>query len=281
MRERTARRGPKFPLPVETSDSTYYSIDTTEDIYGTTLLPSQRCYVDPWDLENYDYVRKSVKIDPTPQSTSFYDSSKSPSPAGEPVATQYFYMQKSGDFECADCYSKADEEALFNTVKYDDYPGGDPRMYNTYGDFGSSSPSSERNSSCGEESVATLRRNTTAGFGATPRRRGMSLPKPEPMVDYPSAPYDYCSPYGETPYASVCSVPDCYECLSQNHNALLYSSPPSIYESSFYGSTLSRRSESLYGNTYGNKFGLSKKGLLQIDYSCSWNDLDRVIGRNF
>lgn len=59
------RRGPKMALPTscrgnyeEVSESPYYTIDNTEDIYGTTLLPSQRCYVDPWDLENYDYVRK-------------------------------------------------------------------------------------------------------------------------------------------------------------------------------------------------------------------------------
>lgn len=71
MRERShttpRRRGPKQPLPqdalyndssFESQESPYYTIDNTEDIYGTTLLPSQRCYVDPWDLENYDYVRK-------------------------------------------------------------------------------------------------------------------------------------------------------------------------------------------------------------------------------
>ncbi|EDX15550.1 GD15236 [Drosophila simulans] len=32
---------------------------------------------------------------------------------------------------------------------------------------------------------------------------------------------------------------------------------------------------------YARKFGLSKKGLLQIDYSCSWNDLDRVMQRHY
>lgn len=63
MRERSQttprrrRAGPKQPLP---SVESPYNIDNTEDIYGTTLLPSQRCYVDPWDLENYDYVRKKI-----------------------------------------------------------------------------------------------------------------------------------------------------------------------------------------------------------------------------
>jgi len=69
MRERSQttprrrRAGPKQALPSEgvgALESPYYSIDNTEDIYGTTLLPSQRCYVDPWDLENYDYVRKKI-----------------------------------------------------------------------------------------------------------------------------------------------------------------------------------------------------------------------------
>lgn len=73
------RQGPRHPLPSRHSseinqtmsnyesndrseysrqESPYYTIDNTEDIYGTTLLPSERCYIDPWDLENYDYVRK-------------------------------------------------------------------------------------------------------------------------------------------------------------------------------------------------------------------------------
>lgn len=72
MRERSQttprrrRAGPKQALPGSSSEgvgaleSPYYTIDNTEDIYGTTLLPSQRCYVDPWDLENYDYVRKKI-----------------------------------------------------------------------------------------------------------------------------------------------------------------------------------------------------------------------------
>jgi len=38
---------------------------------------------------------------------------------------------------------------------------------------------------------------------------------------------------------------------------------------------------SLYSGIYARKFGLSKKGLLQIDYSCSWNDLDRVMQGHF
>lgn len=94
MRERSQttprrrRAGPKQPLP---SVESPYNIDNTEDIYGTTLLPSQRCYVDPWDLENYDYVRKKIDADvvaPQPEYETALDyehsSSQSPSPTATP-----------------------------------------------------------------------------------------------------------------------------------------------------------------------------------------------------
>lgn len=42
----------------ERKDGQYYTIESTEEIYSTTLSAKQRNYVDPWDLENYDYVRK-------------------------------------------------------------------------------------------------------------------------------------------------------------------------------------------------------------------------------
>lgn len=153
----------------------------------------------------------------------------------------------------------------------------------------SSSSSNERHSSIGDESISTLMLHTP-GFGAmTARRRSVVLPKPAPKLEFPAPPpmspvpsYDpYGNPYATLPY---CSVSDCYECLY---------STPSIYgalggtvagSTSLYGgsSTLARRpASSLYGGIYANKFGLSKKGLLQIDYSCSWNDLDRVIRRNY
>lgn len=40
---------------------------------------------------------------------------------------------------------------------------------------------------------------------------------------------------------------------------------------------------SIYGGEpiYANKFGLSKKGLLQIDYSYNWDDLDKTIGSSY
>lgn len=42
----------------ERKDGQYYTIESTEEIYSTTLSAKQRNYIDPWDLENYDYVRK-------------------------------------------------------------------------------------------------------------------------------------------------------------------------------------------------------------------------------
>lgn len=44
----------------ERKDGQYYTIESTEEIYSTTLSAKQRNYIDPWDLENYDYVRKWV-----------------------------------------------------------------------------------------------------------------------------------------------------------------------------------------------------------------------------
>lgn len=103
MRERSQttprrrRAGPKQPLPGVESP---YNIDNTEDIYGTTLLPSQRCYVDPWDLENYDYVRKKIDaVDvvaaPLPDYETTLDYEREPSSAQSspsPLATPGYGM---------------------------------------------------------------------------------------------------------------------------------------------------------------------------------------------
>ncbi|EDW04385.1 GH19660 [Drosophila grimshawi] len=83
-----------------------------------------------------------------------------------------------------------------------------------------------------------------------------------------------------------CSLPDCDEC-QQQATSLIYAAPSTLYGTlaggrvaTQYDST-SPSDSSLYAGIYARKFGLSKKGLLQIDYSCSWNDLDRVMGRQY
>lgn len=178
----------------------------------------------------------------------------------------------------------------------------------------SSSSTEHHNSSIGDE-VAYTRRSSTmprpqrqsmsSNYGPSStliRKRSksnlrkssppqLSFPSP-PAIPPPSSssPYDYSNPYATLPY---CSISDCYECLSQAQQygnttvaggSMLYGcSSPSMYgvKSVYSGSTMQRTSSSLYGGIYGSKFGLSKKGLLQIDYSCSWNDLDRVMGRHY
>lgn len=54
----------------------------SEGTLSTKNSSSPRNYIDPWDLENYDYIRK--RMDPK-------DFSSSPSPAGEPLDASFYY----------------------------------------------------------------------------------------------------------------------------------------------------------------------------------------------
>lgn len=125
---------------------------------------------------------------------------------------------------------------------------------------------------------------------------------PPAPPNLPSPGYDYCHPYATLPPA-CCSLSECYECWNAGHylyngHQAMYSGgnggPPfpisasmSCYSTLRYGGSggiigsTSRSSVSYSRGHLIQKFGLSKTGLLQIDYSCSWNDLDRVIGRNY
>ncbi|XP_002033507.2 uncharacterized protein LOC6608788 [Drosophila sechellia] len=389
MRERSQttprrrRAGPKQALPgssaegVGALESPYYTIDNTEDIYGTTLLPSQRCYVDPWDLENYDYVRK--KIDDVTGGGGGGDgeaiepayggggNSLSPSPtygygvgacAGVGVgmsATMPRPHTQSRRVSRAQCQLEccvpqrtrrrsrsARKEPLYTArsdiygvpSRYEDYMatmtrqlqldngedeepedlyGEEQRqLYNGFGGFSSTS-STEHPSSIGDEQpvlqrrAATMQRrsvpsemqrstNMAGGYGTAPhprrKRSGKAAPMATPpQIDFPAPPplspaYDYCNPYATLPY---CSIPDCSECQQQ-----IYAAPSALYGtmggvvggdgSRVRGSSPHHSSggdSSLYSGIYARKFGLSKKGLLQIDYSCSWNDLDRVMQRHY
>uniref|UniRef100_A0A182W1S8 Uncharacterized protein n=1 Tax=Anopheles minimus TaxID=112268 RepID=A0A182W1S8_9DIPT len=60
-----------------------------------------RRYVDPWDMENYVYIRKQV-MDPTSE------SEVPPSPAGEPIQSKFYYVPgelNGNELECRDCSS--------------------------------------------------------------------------------------------------------------------------------------------------------------------------------
>ncbi|XP_005184442.2 uncharacterized protein LOC101898544 [Musca domestica] len=348
MRERShttpRRRGPKHPLPqdalyhddspYEQQESPYYTIDNTEDIYSTTLLPSQRCYVDPWDLENYDYVRKKMGQSPSPR--GYYESSASPSPIEEPIHSPYYYereplemaprmaatmprKRRTSHYQCQmECCNNVRPSRRPSGIydvgrrdNYDDYmishmaqkfqnfnlEDVEPNLYGLYGGASTSS-STEPHSSIGDGDylTATMPRKSS-NYGALPMRK---VSKPAPKLEFPAPPpsvpptYDYCNPYATLP---CCSVNDCYECQAVQQQQLqavqqqsiygthsIYGSAPSpdnCYDCSL-GSSLGRRpSSSLYSGIYSSKFGMSKKGLLQIDYSCSWNDLDRIMTRNY
>ncbi|XP_016993837.2 uncharacterized protein [Drosophila takahashii] len=391
MRERSQttprrrRAGPKQALPPGSSsegvgalESPYYTIDNTEDIYGTTLLPSQRCYVDPWDLENYDYVRKKIDdvtgqeaVEPayggvggnslTPSPTYGYGMGVGGGVGVGMSATMPRPHTQSRRVSRAQCQLEccvpqrtrrrsrsARKEPLYTArsdiygapSRYEDYMATMTRqlqldngqeeeeevepedlygeeqqqLYNGFGGFSSAS-STEHPSSIGDERplpqrrAATLQRrsvpsqinksnnNIGGGYGTAPhprrKRSGKTAPLcAPPQIDFPAPPplspaYDYCNPYATLPY---CSIPDCSECQQQ-----IYAAPSTLYGTMGGGGGGGRDGSrargssphssggdsSLYSGIYARKFGLSKKGLLQIDYSCSWNDLDRVMQRHF
>lgn len=381
MRERSQttprrrRAGPKQALPVVESP---YNIDNTEDIYGTTLLPSQRCYVDPWDLENYDYVRKKMDIDVTATATAptvlpdyetaldYEQASQSPSPAygyaTGPGLTMASTMPRPHtrrlsrnqcQLECCRLPSRSRnrssrKESLYAArselygappSRYDDYMATMTRqlhldddyqqeqelyaeqrqLYNGYGGISSASSTEQHSSIGGDElpsmplprRAATLQRRPVpsqskenrnsyaSGYGTAPhprRKRSTAVTSSSqaktmsasqvPQIDFPAPPplspaYDYCNPYATMPY---CSLPDCTEC-QQQATSLIYAAPSTLYGTLAGGRAATQcdspSDSSLYAGIYARKFGLSKKGLLQIDYSCSWNDLDRVMGRHY
>lgn len=169
------------------------------------------------------------------------------------------------------------------------------------GGGGSSSPSSteRNNSSCGTSSVSSLMLHTP-GFGAAAsNRRRLVLPKPAPRLEFPAPPpYDYCisttCPCLENSnnyYTLSSSCPECSltPTTTPDYNFSIYSPLSSIYggirgvDGSLYGVGSGcgggggGKSSLCSYNTYSSKFGLSKKGLLQIDYSYNWDDLDRYI----
>ncbi|KAH8297176.1 hypothetical protein KR044_006074 [Drosophila immigrans] len=382
MRERSQtaprrrRAGPKQALPVEAVESPY-NIDNTEDIYGTTLLPSQRCYVDPWDLENYDYVRKKIDTDvaavvpavlpdyetaldyeqasltPSPTAPPLYDygngltmASTMPRPHTRRVSRNQCQLEccrlpthaqsRSRRTHKEPLYAARSELYGAPPSRYDDYMATMTRqlhldddyqqeqdlyaeqrqLYNGCGGVSSASSTEQHSSIGGDEMpsmplprrAATLQRRPVpsqskekrpsygAGYGTAPhprRKRSAAVAAAtksmgSPRIEFPAPPplspaYDYCNPYATMPY---CSLPDCDEC-QQQATSLIYAAPSTLYGTLAGGRATtimqcdSPSDSSLYAGIYARKFGLSKKGLLQIDYSCSWNDLDRVMGRHY
>lgn len=144
----------------------------------------------------------------------------------------------------------------------------------------------------------------TPGFGVQ-SRRSIVLPKPIPHIEFPAPP----PPFPEL-MQSNSSAYDCYASIpipnyqSTNNDYDLYSqrrisqccecidnNVPLYATEGVRGDDgkRNRRRSSIYGGyddyatiqqpVYLERFALSKKGLLQIDYSCNWNHLQRMISK--
>lgn len=175
--------------------------------------------------------------------------------------------------------------------------------------------STERNSSCsGGSTVSTLQLHTP-GFG-THSRRSIIMPKPIPHIEFPAPPppasmlassaYECYANIGTNNYESLPSnlnfpmidysqyhydqLPypqhqlyqdrihqhravrnECLECM-ELYNMPVYYASKNLHREEYdnYYATVDQR-------RYLERFGLSKKGLLQIDYSFNWKNLQRLI----
>lgn len=159
----------------------------------------------------------------------------------------------------------------------------------------------EQTSSCSGGSTMSTLQLHTPGFGVQ-SRRSIVLPKPMPHIEFPAPP----PPFPEL-LTSSSSAYDCYASVP----IPAYQSPKAIPTSDYDSSRLrrssqccdciddgmplyatgkrNRRRSSVYGSyddyatiqqpVYLERFALSKKGLLQIDYSCNWNHLQKMIGK--
>jgi len=228
----------------------------------------QRQYIDPWDLENYIYLRS--KTDPT-----FEEVPLSESPAGEPINSRFYYVP--GEYEdCRRCCAGADELTFYNErfgiPEIEEPINEDYIVYNSYTDGDSSS--TDLQNSC--DSASTLRL-CTPNFGLT----RIVLPKPPPLHELhippppsvpPSSSYDYYEIPSDSNYYSL---NDCMECL-QTENVPIYATNRGLPRSSMPDYDPEANYGSIYCSTPYH-FGLDKKGLLQIDYSCNWNNLHRYI----
>lgn len=84
----------------------------------------------------------------------------------------------------------------------------------------------------------------------------------EPQLQFPPPPYDY--PYEDPDESDAQTVMECQECsLSYDSGNIYGSSSSELYYP-----------QPIYNTSPPSHFSLSKKGLLQIDYSCNWNYLD-------
>lgn len=160
----------------------------------------------------------------------------------------------------------------------------------------SSTEQTGSDSSCGSSTVSTLQLHTP-GFGVRASgRRSIVLPKPIPHIEFPPAPPTHELYHPQiSPMSPSLSLPppvsdgydgqqythqpiydtsygrstDCYECM--------YDQMP-VYATNS-ASTMIRHGGAAERRYPPNNFGLSKRGLLQIDYSFNWNNLYRFMSK--
>lgn len=88
----------------------------------------------------------------------------------------------------------------------------------------------------------------------------MEYPQPEYYYDH------YADPYAPVQRRRQSASLPCYECIEMQNMPV------------YYAPTKSRDEYDIYSQRrHLERFGLSKKGLLQIDYSVSWMNLQRLI----
>ncbi|XP_050089810.1 uncharacterized protein LOC126573985 [Anopheles aquasalis] len=105
-----------FASSRRTAESIYYSAkeyDSAEEpeyVRRASILEDapttifNRRYVDPWDMENYVYIRKQV-LEPTSE------SEVPPSPAGEPIQSKFYYVPgELNELDCQECSSVEQDE---------------------------------------------------------------------------------------------------------------------------------------------------------------------------
>ncbi|ETN67585.1 hypothetical protein AND_000595 [Anopheles darlingi] len=105
-----------FASSRRTAESIYYSAkdydsaEESEYVRRASILEDapttifNRRYVDPWDMENYVYIRKQV-LEPTSE------SEVPPSPAGEPIQSKFYYVPgELNELDCQECSSVEQDE---------------------------------------------------------------------------------------------------------------------------------------------------------------------------
>ncbi|GLV32295.1 Misexpression suppressor of ras 4 [Carabus blaptoides fortunei] len=219
---------------------------------SSSTSPPERRYVDPWDLENYAYMKQR------------YDS-RSPSAAGEPLDASFYYTPCDKEYELYKTSFHAEEDAGMTTTEYeveeDEY---EEEVYLDNRNTRRRSPTNYYHQPYSDGDV----------FGLTPDYSDMddmSEGECSPPVTDGSLLYMY-----ET--ATRCrkmAVPRTDRTTSAVPVYQVYGPAEDILYSP-RKNTMPIYDDISVKKTKPGNFGLSNYGHLKIDYSFSWNSLDIV-----